>query len=132
VHEAVRGRPALAAGAQLLAISFEPPEVMAGFESELHGDLFRLCSDPERRAYRAFGLPRAPAHQLLGWRTFRAYARAALAGRWAWGRGSDVHQMGGDFVLDAAGVVRYAHVSHEPGDRPPATALLVALAESTG
>jgi peroxiredoxin len=132
VHEAVRRRPALGTGAALLAVSFEPPDIVAGFERELHGELFRLCSDPERRAYGAFGLPRVPTRQLLGWRTLRAYARAALVGRWAWGLGSDVHQMGGDFVLDAAGVLRFAHVSREPGDRPAAAMVLAALAGPTG
>jgi hypothetical protein len=132
VHEAVRSRPALGASTQFLAISFEPPAIVARFERELHGEFFRLCSDPERRAYRAFCLPRVATHRLLGWRTFRAYARAARAGRWTFGRGSDVHQMGGDFVLDENGVLRYLHVSREPGDRPSSSVLLAALAGSTG
>ena len=127
MHESVRRRPALRAAAHYLAISFEPPEVVSGFSSELHGELFRLCSDPERRAYSAFGLPRIPTRRLFGRRTAAAYARAALHGRWAFGKGSDVHQMGGDFGLDSDGIVRFAHVSREPGDRPRVGSLFAAL-----
>jgi AhpC/TSA antioxidant enzyme len=123
----MRRRPEVSHALQLVAVSFEPCEVVARFRDVLRGDLFRLCCDPQRLAYRAFGLPRVSTRRLLGRRTALVYARATLRGRWPFGARGDVHQIGGDFVLDARGIVRFAYVSREPGDRPAAEALVAAM-----
>ena len=39
----------------------------------------------------------------------------------------DPHQLGGDFVVDAAGIIRLAHRSKDPVDRPPVEKLLAVL-----
>jgi hypothetical protein len=39
----------------------------------------------------------------------------------------DSAQLGGDFVVDASGVVRLAYRSHDPADRPAAGDLLALL-----
>jgi hypothetical protein len=127
VHEAVRDLPELRAAVRFVAVSFEPAALIARFGDVLCGDLFQICSDPARRAYTAFGLPRLPTWRLLGWRTLAAYARAALRGEVRLGLGSDVNQMGGDFVLDRDGIVRLVAVGSEPGDRPDVPVLLEML-----
>jgi hypothetical protein len=43
------------------------------------------------------------------------------------GEGEDVLQLGGDFVLDGAGRLVFAHRSAEPTDRPPIGQLLEAV-----
>ena len=125
VRDAVRRLdPELPARARFVAVSFEPRAALAARRAALAPDLFELCCDPGRRTYAAFGLPRLGLRRLLGGRTLRLYAARMLRGEVARGIGSDVHQMGGDFLLDRDGVVRLAHPSREPADRPEAGALV--------
>jgi hypothetical protein len=95
--------------------------------SELHADLFTLGSDPERHVYRAFGFGRSTPWEILGWRTIAAYVRAVARGARPAQPTSDPFELGGDVVLDAAGVVRFVHASRGPADRPDAAALVAEL-----
>lgn len=87
---------------------------------------FEVWVDPEREAYRAWGLGRRLIG-LLNLGTVRFYARALLRGkRWRplqW----DFTQPGGDAVLDANGVIRLWHPERTSDDRPPIEALIRAL-----
>ncbi len=87
---------------------------------------FEVWVDPEREAYRAWGLG-SRWLGLLNRGTLRLYARLLLRGRrWRpiqW----DFAQLGGDAVLDAEGLVRYWHPERTPDDRPPIEALIGAL-----
>ena len=116
--------PGLRAPARFVAVSFESLALLRTQIRNLHADVFEVCSDPERRAYAAFGLTRASTRQLLGRKTLLFYARAVLRGRMQRGVGSDPYQLGGDFVLDAGGRLRFAYRSREPADRPAARDLL--------
>lgn len=55
------------------------------------------------------------------------YTRRVLAGQKLQSIQGDPHQLGGNFVIDAAGVLRLAHRSKDPVDRPPVKTLLAAL-----
>lgn len=116
--------PGLRAAARFVAVSFESLALLRTQIRNLHADVFEVCSDPERRAYAAFGLTRASTRQLLGRKTLLFYARAALRGRMHRGVGSDPHQLGGDFILDGEGRLRFGYRSREPADRPGARDLL--------
>jgi hypothetical protein len=120
--------PELRHAARFLALSFEAVVDIVPMQHELQADFFEICSDPERRTYGAFGLPRVDTLALVARRTLFFYLRQALRGRVQRGVGSDIHQMGGNFVLDRAGNVRFTHVSAEPADRPEARAMLQELA----
>ncbi|MBI3763265.1 MAG: hypothetical protein HY260_15575, partial [Chloroflexi bacterium] len=52
------------------------------------------------------------------------YARLLLAGRRWRGIQGDSGQLGGDVIVDGNGIVRLAHRSHDPTDRPPVKLLL--------
>ena len=87
---------------------------------------FRLLLDPERTVYRAYG----PERSLLrSWnlRTLWRYVQLLASGRQWRGIQGDSAQLGGDFIIDAAGVVRLAYRSHDPTDRPPVADLLSLL-----
>ena len=87
---------------------------------------FEVWVDPERKAYRAWGLG-SRRLGLLNLGTVRLYARAFIRGkRWRplqW----DLTQLGGDAVLDANGLVRLWHAGRTPDDRPPIEALIRAV-----
>ena len=129
MRAAVQGEfPSLREAVRFLAISFETPEALRAQSRRLHEAFFEVCSDPDRRLYAAFGLPRLATRDLLGRRTLLFYLGKALRGRWQRRVGSDVHQMGGDFILDREGRLRFAFRSQEPADRPDARWLIRELA----
>jgi len=92
------------------------------------GSPFRFLVDPERRAYHAYGLQ---SSVLRSWmpQNLWYYTKAVLQGRELLGKRGDPHQLGGDFIIDNQGIVRLAHPSRDPTDRPSAARLLRVLAE---
>jgi hypothetical protein len=59
----------------------------------------------------------------LNWR----YFRLLLAGERFLGFAPDMFQLGGDFVVDPQGVVRFAHRMRNNGDRASVTRLFEAI-----
>jgi peroxiredoxin len=114
-----------ALGAEVVAITQSRPEALAA-QLRLEPRPFPFLCDPERAAYRAFGLerggwgmffrPRVLAHYLRqvarGWRPRRPSA------------GEDLLQLGGDFIVNSNGQVAFAHHSADPSDRPGVDDLL--------
>ncbi len=90
---------------------------------------FPLLSDPERDAYRAYGLRSGNLRRIFGPGTILAYAKLLAAGQWYHFRRSDLLQLGGDFVIDAAGIVRYEYRSGAPHDRPSVDQIIAVLGE---
>lgn len=87
---------------------------------------FNLLLDPERKVYQAYGLERS-FFRSWNLRTFWRYVQLMGAG-WRWrGIQGDSTQLGGDFIIDAQGIVRLAYRSHDPADRPSVPALLDVL-----
>lgn len=92
---------------------------------------FPLLLDPNRTAYAAWGLGRtnlfgAMLSPSLNWR----YFRLLLAGERFLGMAPDMFQLGGDFVIDARGIVHFVHRMRNNGDRASVATLLGALKEA--
>jgi peroxiredoxin len=87
---------------------------------------YSILLDPEREAYTAYGLERS---WIRSWnlRTFFTYLRLFLSGRKWRGVQGDSAQLGGDFIIDADGILRLTYRSRDPTDRPPVETLLGAL-----
>jgi len=113
-------------GAVVLGVSFEEPSVIAGF-AERESLPYPILSDPERRAYRVFGLERGATAQVWSPNAVRSYARGLLRGRLPRLPRADIAQLGGDFVLDWQGRVVYEYRSEESADRPAIESLLDAV-----
>jgi alkyl hydroperoxide reductase subunit AhpC len=90
---------------------------------------FPLLLDPERAAYRAYGLERSFV-RVWSPKVMWHYMRRVLAGQKLQSIQGDPHQLGGDFVVDAAGVIRLAHRSRDPVDRPAVETLVAAFKET--
>ena len=119
-------------GAEVLLVSFEPPERVAAFVDDVPFDWPVLIDEP-RAAYRAYGLSRGSiARVWLSPRTLAFYGRQLLRGRFPRRPATDSLQLGGDFVIDREGIVRFAHASREPADRPAVASLLDVLARIDG
>ena len=114
-------------GARVVLVSFGPPAFAAQWLRETVAP-FSLWLDPERRAYRAYGVERS-LFRSWGPRTILTYARLMMAGRRWRGIQGDSRQLGGDFIVDGKGIMRFAHRSHDPADRPDIDALIGRLSD---
>lgn len=87
---------------------------------------FTLLLDPERAAYRVYGMEYSLVHS---WepKVWLRYAQLLLNGRRWRGIQGDSGQLGGDVIVDSKGRIRLAWRSHDPTDRPEIHALLAAL-----
>ncbi len=110
---------------EIVVVSFETGHWLQLWQAEMEVP-FPLLLDPDRQAYRAYGLERSVLRS-WGPKNLWYYARARLKGRQIQTIGADTAQLGGDFIVDAAGIVRLAYRSQDPTDRPPVAKLLAAL-----
>lgn len=92
---------------------------------------FPFFIDPERAVYHAFGLQSSIFRSWMP-QNLWYYTKAVLQGRELFGKRGDPHQLGGDFIIDGQGIVRLAHPSEEPTDRPSVERLLQVLAAVRG
>jgi peroxiredoxin len=114
-----------AAKANVVTVSFGSPYWARVWLHETQSP-FPFVSDPERQAYRAYNLA-SSAWRSWSPATLWYYAKAKMQGRKTGGNRGDAHQLGGDFVIDAHGIIRLAHPSREPTDRPSAAKVLSLL-----
>ena len=113
------------AGGDVAVVAMAEPDRAAAFRSRY--DLpFRLLADPQRQAYRAFGLPRGnawkvsgPANWAAGLKSFVRHGAGIPVG--------DPFQLAGTFVIDREGIIRYVHHAANSADRPPNAELIAAL-----
>lgn len=103
------------AGGRVAAVAMGTPQQVARFFGDLTGRMTCLA-DPDRQAYKAFGLERAGWWQIAGPQVWLPSIRALLRG--GVGRPvGDVQQLPGAFVIDCQGVVRLADRPKNQVDR---------------
>ena len=90
-------------------------------ESELR---YPLLVDDERTLYTAYDMKRGSWWNIFGLASCWAYLKLLLRGRRLRTPDGDVHQLGGDVLIDPHGTVRLHHVGSGPADRPTISALL--------
>lgn len=112
----------------LVVISQGKPQVLAHFEKR-NGFPFPVTGDPDRVAYKAFGLER------VWWFTFLfpwvlwGYLVRIVTGtipRVPY-LSEDVTQLGGNFLLDQSGKMLWSFRSSDPSRRPSVEAMLKAV-----
>src|ERR1019366_9677071 len=82
--------------------------------------------DPDRAAYRYFGLDRGKWSMFFRSSVLLRYLRLIFTG-WRPHRGEageDMLQLGGDFIVTSDQRLVYAHRSNDPADRPTANDLV--------
>lgn len=109
----------------------DPQAVRAGLLRSLEVP-FPVLVDPKRQGYAAWGMRRSSvAGVWLDPRVWARYAREVARGQRLLRLGEDTLQLGGDFIVDPAGVVTYARPQRRD-DRPPVLALLDELRRAGG
>ncbi len=85
--------------------------------------------DRERTIYHTYGLERSLS-RAWNLKTLRRYIQLMRAGSgWHGIQGHSI-QLGGDFIVDASGIVRLTYRSQDPTDRPAVLDLLAQLCAS--
>jgi peroxiredoxin len=90
---------------------------------------FPILLDPQRLAYRAYGLGRATTMQIFGPRVALPFVRANLHPETMQRglKGGSFRQLPGTFVVDTEGIVRLAHRNRTVADNPTNAVVLEAL-----
>jgi len=83
-----------------------------------------LLVDEDRSLYKAYGMLRGSPWNLYGPAACWAYLKLLARGRRLHRPGSDVHQLGGDVLIDPEGIVQLHHVGAGPADRPAVTSII--------
>lgn len=86
-----------------------------------------LLVDDSRALYAAYGMDRGGWWAVWGPASWWAYAKLLARGYRMRGSEGDVNQLGGNVLIDPAGVVRLLHVGSGPADRPSVASLLEAV-----
>lgn len=91
---------------------------------------FPILVDPDRRAYRSYGLGRTSLQRVWGLRAARRYYELFRTEGIKPIRGAtdDTRQLGGDFVIASDGRLAYGFWGEGPDDRPTVDALIAAAA----
>ena len=109
------------AGADVLVVTQSRPEAVAAMSLPLP----TVC-DPERTAYRYFGLERGKWSMFFRRSVLVRYLSLIFAG-WMPRQGEageDMLQLGGDLILSSDRRLVYVHRSKDPADRPTASELV--------
>jgi alkyl hydroperoxide reductase subunit AhpC len=110
---------------EVVAISFGAEQWAHAWLQETQSP-FPVLLDPTLAAYQAYGLERS-AWRSWGVKTLWYYARALVRGEKLLEKRGDTHQLGGDFIVDASGLIQLAYPSHDPTDRPSTGELFAVL-----
>ena len=94
-----------------------------------------ILADEKRESYKAMGIPRGGASQLIGPKSvIKGISRIATSGQvTVQGRPvGDVAQLGGTFLVLPSGEIAWSHVSKDASDNPEIDEILAALTDKLG
>jgi len=106
-------------------VTFTDPTNLKDYTAR-HDITFPVLFDPDRSAYRSFGLGRGSIARVWGWKAARRYFEIFSANGFAgWKRPTeDTLQLGGDFVIGPDGTLIYGFWGEGPDDRPTVDELI--------
>jgi peroxiredoxin len=118
-------------GYAVVAIGDGTPARAALFRKDL--DLrFPILADREHRGYDAYGLGKTKMADLVNPKLFVAGLRALSSGAMQGKSSGDARQLPGTFIVDPAGIVRYAHPATIASDLASTTELIAWIEQNRG
>jgi len=115
-----------AAGLRAVAIGLGEPKHARRYCGQLAPSLTCYCNQAGD-IYRAYGLGRGSAGQLVNPGLWTATLRATLRGHVQGKATGDVKMLPGTFIINRQGVVQYVYYSQHAGDQPDFGELLRAV-----
>ncbi len=117
-------------GVRVVVVAFAARESLAGYQHRQRLDHVQVLSDPDRRAYHAFGFGRGTLLRVwLDPRVWARYAQLVLRGRRPEPAHEDTLQLGGDALVSADGRIAWIYRSRGPDDRPSLARIQAALTD---
>ncbi len=110
-------------GLEVVVVTFDARERAEAYVQET-GLRWPLLIDRQRVLYRAYGMGRGRSSAIWGPATWWAYVHLIGRGHRLRQPTGDVHQLGGDVLVDPRGMVALHHVGSGPADRPQVGLLL--------
>ena len=104
-------------GVEVLVVTFEDTEQALNYQREID-TVWPIIVDRDRELYEYFGMYKAGFWDLWGFSTWKVYLREMLKGNMPKAARDDIHQRGGDVLIDPEGMVRLHHIAKGPADRP--------------
>ena len=115
-------------GVRVLVVTFEARERAQAYLRET-GLQWPLLIDGQRALYSAYGMGRGRWWAIWGPATLWAYLKLIGRGQRPQRPTGDIHQLGGDILVDPMGMVALHHVGKGPADRPAVAALFERIRE---
>lgn len=110
-------------GVAVVVVTFESSAIAQNYAREIAFP-WPIVRDETRELYRAYDMDRGSNWAVYGPQSWWGYIKLLLSGRKLRLPTDDVHQLGGDVLIDPAGIVRVHHVGRTPIDRPTVESLL--------
>ncbi len=112
----------------VVLLTFTNPENLPAYRHQHQLDI-EVLVDPDRCAYRAFGLGRGTIRRIWGLRAAKKYVELLRSDgvRGLARPTEDTLQLGGDFIVDPDGLLVYGFWGNGPDDRPPVDELIQAV-----
>ena len=107
----------------IAVVTFETTAIAQKYARE-SGFSWPILIDESRQLYAAYGMERGGSWAIFGPSSWGGYVKLLLRGRKLRRPTGDVHQLGGDVLIDPSGVVQVHHVGQKPVDRPSVESLL--------
>lgn len=107
----------------IVVVTFEAESMARGYADEMAVP-WPLLIDETREVYRAYGMLAGDVWNVWGPSAWWAYLKEFARGRLPRKPHADVMQLGGDVLIDPAGIVRFHHIGKGPADRPSVRTLV--------
>jgi hypothetical protein len=108
---------------RVVVVTFETGFLAQAYVMET-GLSWPFLVDGDRSLYQAYGMLRAGFWDIWGPSTWRVYLKELLRGKLPKKSSGDIHQRGGDILIDPGGIVRMHHIGKGPSDRPSVADIL--------
>ncbi len=112
-----------ALGIDVAVVTFQSSPIAENYVRETKLD-WPILIDDSLKLYSAYGMHHGRVWDVWGPATIAVYFKLMFKGRMPRKPAGDVHQLGGDILIDPLGIVRLHHIGTGPADRPTIESLL--------
>ena len=120
-----------ALGIDVAVVTFQSSPIAENYARETKL-AWPILIDETLKLYSAYGMERGRVWDVWGPATMGVYFKLMFKGRMPRKPAGDVHQLGGDILIDPQGIVRLHHVGTGPADRPTIESLLEIVRKQSG
>lgn len=104
-------------------VTFQSSRMAILYSDDVPAD-WPILIDERRYLYNYFQMDRASFWDLWGPATWKAYWQQLLKGNFPRRITGDIHQQGGDVLIDRRGDIQMHHVGAGPADRPTVESII--------